>query len=379
MGYGFDTDVLQKLKQKRRKQFWRRALSLMMCVVVFCTTYALILPAITQETVTFCGQEAHVHTAECFPLQGALICGCTEESGHTHSDACNPVTETVLVCGLEESDQHTHTDACNGQVTVYQCGAEAAEAHVHSDACYASPLICPLEENEQHIHGVACYNCEPVCQQAEHEHSLGCYSDPNADLEDAAIWEATLPADSKDGTGASLLAVARSQLGYTESTRNYKVSPTGDGSKGYTRYGAWYGEPYGDWNAMFVAFCLHYAGVQDFPQSGSCPDWAETLRQQGRLQAPADYVPKAGDILFLDADGDGTADRVAVVEALADLQMTVIEGDHGNQVARQQYQLHDNAIVGYASLRLAPSPEGDGSADSDADPVTRTSSPRGRI
>ena len=370
MGYGFDTDVLQKLKQKRRKQFWRRTLSLMMCVVVFCTTYALILPAITQETVTFCGQEAHVHTAECFPLQGALICGCTEESGHTHSDACNPVTETVPVCGLEESDQHTHTDACNGPVTVYQCGAEAAEAHVHSDACYASPLICPLEENEQHIHGVACYHCEPVCQQAEHEHSLGCYSDPNADLEDAAIWEATLPADSKDGTGASLLAVARSQLGYTESTRNYKVSPTGDGSKGYTRYGAWYGEPYGDWNAMFVAFCLHYAGVQDFPQSGSCPDWAETLRQQGRLQAPADYVPKAGDILFLDADGDGTADRVAVVEALADLQMTVIEGDHGNQVARQQYQLHDNAIVGYASLRLAPSPEGDGSADSDADPVT---------
>ena len=53
MGYGFDTDVLQKLKQKRRKQFWRRTLSLMMCVVVFCTTYALILPAITQETVTF--------------------------------------------------------------------------------------------------------------------------------------------------------------------------------------------------------------------------------------------------------------------------------------------------------------------------------------
>jgi hypothetical protein len=31
MGYGFDTDVLQKLKQKRRKQFLRRALCLMMC------------------------------------------------------------------------------------------------------------------------------------------------------------------------------------------------------------------------------------------------------------------------------------------------------------------------------------------------------------
>ena len=37
------------------------------CVVVFCTVYALILPAITLERKkTVCGQEEHSRTEECY-------------------------------------------------------------------------------------------------------------------------------------------------------------------------------------------------------------------------------------------------------------------------------------------------------------------------
>ena len=60
----YEQDILQKLKRRKLKRSWSRLVTAMMCVVVFCTTYALILPAITQETETFCGIEAHIHNTK---------------------------------------------------------------------------------------------------------------------------------------------------------------------------------------------------------------------------------------------------------------------------------------------------------------------------
>lgn len=55
------------------------------CVVIFCTVYALILPAITLERKAVCGQEEHSHTEECYSSDGQLTCGKTE---HTHTESC---------------------------------------------------------------------------------------------------------------------------------------------------------------------------------------------------------------------------------------------------------------------------------------------------
>ena len=65
--------------------------------------------------------------------------------------------------------------------------------------------------------------------------------------------------------------MAKSQIGYTQSGRNYEVDDAG-GKHGYTRYGAWYGYPYSEWCAMFASFCLHYAGVAqaDVPYAAGC-------------------------------------------------------------------------------------------------------------
>lgn len=38
---------------------WKRIVRVLSCIVVFCTTYALILPAITQEAQAYCGSEEH--------------------------------------------------------------------------------------------------------------------------------------------------------------------------------------------------------------------------------------------------------------------------------------------------------------------------------
>lgn len=42
-------DTRKYTKENRRRRMWRRILSTMASIVVFCTTYALILPAITLE------------------------------------------------------------------------------------------------------------------------------------------------------------------------------------------------------------------------------------------------------------------------------------------------------------------------------------------
>ena len=52
------------LKQLQRRRNWRKVVRAMACVVVFCTTYALILPAITMERDE-CTLTEHVHSESC--------------------------------------------------------------------------------------------------------------------------------------------------------------------------------------------------------------------------------------------------------------------------------------------------------------------------
>ena len=177
------------LVKKRRRRLWTRVVSVLGCVVVFCTTYALILPAITAEKTT-CGLEEHTHTEECYaPLpeepqtvlnctletlgvhshtescydaEGNLICGLADYVAHTHDENCYDA-EGVLVCTLPEKPGHVHTEACYAPVE---------EGHVHTDACYEmqqGELTCGLEENEEHQHSADCYEQQKVlvCTLAE--------------------------------------------------------------------------------------------------------------------------------------------------------------------------------------------------------------------
>ena len=72
------------------------------CVVVFCTVYALILPAITLERKTVCGQEEHSHTEECYSSDGQLTCGKTE---HIHTELCYADDKTSEDQSGEDSQQ----------------------------------------------------------------------------------------------------------------------------------------------------------------------------------------------------------------------------------------------------------------------------------
>lgn len=84
----------QVLTRNRRRCVWKRIVCTLACVVVFCTTYALILPAITFEKAPKCGKTEHIHSGDCFQTVAestninTLICNLEE---HAHSAACSVI------------------------------------------------------------------------------------------------------------------------------------------------------------------------------------------------------------------------------------------------------------------------------------------------
>ena len=380
----------------RRKRRWYQVMTCLAAAVVFCTTYALILPAITLEkqcalpehTHTeacytsvqgdlICTQSTepqHTHTEECYQETQDLVCGMPESTGHTHGAECYD-QEGNLICGQEESEGHVHGEACCGVSRQLICGQTEEPAHQHTDACYSwnQVLTCGMEEHthseactatepeesvfcgkESHTHGESCRNeqGELTCTLEEHTHSLACYADPTADVETAEIWEQTFGNVTLTGDWRlDALAIARSQLGYAESTRNYAVAEDGQTPMGYTRYGAWQGDPYGNWNALFAAFCLHYGGAENIPTDKDCGSWAAALADAFLPAQSHEAVP--GELVFFDRDGDGTADWVAIVaevtagEEGAPSGITVIAGDADNAVQQRSYALEDPTILGY--------------------------------
>ena len=394
----------------RRKRRWYQVTTGLAAVVVFCTTYALILPAITLEKQ--CALPEHTHTEACYTSErGDLVCTQSTEPQHTHTEECYQEAQ-ALVCGMEESTGHTHGAECYDQEGNLICGQEESQGHVHGEDCYEASrqLICGQTEEpahqhteecyswnqvltcgmEEHTHSEACTATEPeepeepeepvfcgkephthgedcrdeqgelTCPLEEHTHSLACYADPTADVETAEIWEQTFGDVTLTGDWRlDALAIAQSQLGYAESTKNYVLAEDGQTLMGYTRYGAWQGDPYGHWNAMFVSFCLHYGGAENVPMDTDCGSWPGALAD-GFLPAQS-HQAAPGDLVFFDRDGDGTADWVAIVaevtagEEAAPSGFTAIEGDVDHAVQQCSYAVEDPTILGYyGSLPQGP-------------------------
>lgn len=298
----------------------------------------------------------HSHTSDCFDADGNLICGQDQVLEHQHSDACfetvtEPVDTGTLTC-TDTSPEHQHTALCYGTWELV-CGQEE---HTHSPAC------TPNEQEEAvfcgkdaHTHGEACRdeNGELTCTLEEHTHTLACYADPGADLETAEIWEQTFAGVTLTGNWRQdALAIAETQLGYAESTKNYLVAQDGETVKGYTRYGAWCEEPYGDWNVMFLSFCLHYAGVEGVPPDRDCGGWVTAWADA--FEPAQSHTPAVGDLVLFDRDGDGTADRAGLVARLTDSGFDAIEGDAEDAVGLMTYGAEDTGILGYISLLQGP-------------------------
>lgn len=380
-------EKLNKVRQSRSRM--NRATRILSLVIALSTIYALMLPAITINNDTVCGMEEHTHTEACYAVKPVLICGKTEAEAHAHTESCYTVADGYI-CGKQEIAPHVHTDACYGTQNRLTCSLLESEEHTHTESCYTSEKVlrctlsteghihgpeclgqerllrCGREETEGHVHSDACYEDQRVlaCGMEEHIHTAECYprsGDDMADVENKAMWEATLAGlDFTDDWTQNVLMIAASQLGYTESEANFRY--VNGEKKGYSRYGAWYGDPYGDWCAMFVSFCLRYGGVPEelFPSHSTCRFWAELLYELCRFAPAQGTVPRPGDVVFFDTqehispEEPRIPDHVGLVVKVAEDKLTTIEGNINNSVVLREYDWDDPTLFGYGLLPEKP-------------------------
>ena len=184
-------------KSHKRKSRWYRIVICLAAIVVFCTTYALILPAITLEgnrcaipehthidecwrqitpevryelQCTYESLGVHQHGDSCYDEGGNLICGYADFVIHQHDKSCFD-EDGELICTLPEIVPHQHTDECYSVPET-----DVIPVHTHTDGCYTlerGELICEESTEPAHRHTDECY--APVDESPPHEHDGNCY------------------------------------------------------------------------------------------------------------------------------------------------------------------------------------------------------------
>ena len=204
--------LLRAIRSRKRRIRWQRFVSILACVSIFVTTYALILPASTMDVDEYavCGMKHHVHTDACYawnevPEERTLI--CTLEEGeqpasegdayqespdaeplrHVHTDACYLITEAHrergdLICTIPEHEHDMNCFVRAQEEAEYCCGYDYE--HTHTEECYIDGVL--------------------VCSYTEHTHTDECRSIMDMTIESApasdgavAVISGLLPVGAK--------------------------------------------------------------------------------------------------------------------------------------------------------------------------------------
>lgn len=237
-----DDSIIQgteKTGRLRRKRRWRRVMLCMAALVVFCTTYALILPAITMEkrTLRACEIPEHTHTSECYTVDAtAAVCPSFGMYVHEHTEEC--FEDGQAVCGYADFFVHSHDEHCYDENGVFWCELPEITEHIHDEDCYSQPhehsedcyapeltLICGLEENSGgtdaelicgkeaspgHSHEEACYDeaGELICGLEEsegHSHTAECIAPAHKHTGDCYAEEEKLVCGLEEDEGGELI------------------------------------------------------------------------------------------------------------------------------------------------------------------------------
>lgn len=276
-----------------------------------------------------CGQEEHTHDVTCpvDPDTGDFLCGYEE---HTHTDDCYTTeteTEEKLVCGYEEGEVLSDgTAADDGIAALEDTNTTTSVAEDSSSEAVSEPVL--------HHHTEACYEKVLTCTIPEHTHTLECLADYSADVETDDDWQ-KYSVGLSDNWNEALLAVAKEQLGYKESEKNFQTDEAlGDiiDVHHYTRYGAFYGNPYADWDVAFIAFCQHYAGIPktEIPQRLGLEALRADMDAMGFAYLTegedAAYEAIPGDVVTYNKNGTADDETIGIVETVGDDSLTVISG-----------------------------------------------------
>ena len=175
----------------------------------------------------------------------------------------------------------------------------------------------------------------------------------NGDKDTASMW------------GSDIVTCAESQIGV----------------EGGEPYWSWYGfNERVEWCACFVCWVADQCGVLDgnaqeniedptmqnkkltIPKYSVCDDGINKFKEKGQWQDRETdgtlYIPSLGDIIFFDwiekdtGEQDGISDHTGIVKNvdIENSKVYTIEGNSGDAVKEQEYDLNNIQIVGYGTM-----------------------------
>lgn len=296
--------------KSHRQRIRKKIVSVLACIVVFCTTYALILPALTLERKQIvldcalsihqhtdecyneageqiCGQAdfvIHTHNESCYEDDGSLICPLTERTAHVHTDECYETHKTLICTNKEEN--HTHSEECYNTEKTLICN-ETAVLHRHSESCYDEngALSCGMPQVIEHVHGDTCFKTVKVSEaviNAQVNTVAGDTTETWGYKEDGSIWWGTAGLDIvkeiKENTayiitgyrGNTIMANEtrtvnlKGDNGTSYEFQGIKAVPDGDGTD-YQAYEYWYFEK-AEGEKNYYIYCLTADGQKKYLQ-----------------------------------------------------------------------------------------------------------------
>ena len=172
-----------------------------------------------------------------------------------------------------------------------------------------------------------------------------------------------------------VLDIASQEVGYRE------------GAHGYTKYGEWAGDPYAQWCAEFLDWCVDQADQQHGTQLlnsvwprysgsntgrswfiregryivrwGNLEGWGyQWLKGESEFITTGSYIPQPGDWVFFTWTNTQDTDHVAMVEYCTRddsgaVSIHVIEGNTPAEVKRTVYALDYGRILGFGTVHDA--------------------------
>lgn len=128
--------IKQALQNKSRSQRWRNIILCLSFVVVFCTVFALIHPAITLEDT----KQEHVHNDDCYSSKGDLICAESDEFVENN--------ESIDSVNTPELNSTEPSDADNETTDVQEEETQIVEPESNSNSQDSFDLSVPASASK---------------------------------------------------------------------------------------------------------------------------------------------------------------------------------------------------------------------------------------
>ena len=212
--------VKRFLQVRRHRKMWEKIVGSLAVVVVFITSYMLILPAITMEKTTYCGNTHHTHTASCYEPSEEIL-DEDDISGSTGSASAGisalSWADSLSIEGIEELRTGGEDEGLAGAETESESESESeSETESESESESESKIESESEtESESEFESesesetdIESEHASAIAPESESESKSESGSEPETESETESEFESESESESETGSAKKMVVRA---------------------------------------------------------------------------------------------------------------------------------------------------------------------------